>query len=331
MIQVRLTKSGQRRYRVRYETPAGREATRTFARKEDALVYERFVKDRVRNGDLVIATREQRQRTVASYWEEAIRYRQLEARTRDRYLELWRLHVEPTWGRIPIAKVSPLDIRSWVRRLLTVGLAKATAAQCVSVLSLAMNEAVEQGVRAENPTRGCRPKLDRIPPGRSLTSKGVAQLLSHLTVEDRPLYLLGSICGLRFGELAGLQVGDIDVVTQRVFIQRAVIELRGKQQVKPYPKGGSEARRDIGVPRQVIVELEPLLQGRPEGDGSSPTDSAGPSGTRPHGIVFSRLWMPPASPAVPCTCSAVPPPRSAFNTAPASETFRTFSAMPAHS
>lgn len=276
MIQVRRTKSGQRSYRVRYETPAGREVSRTFRRKEDALAYERLVKDRVRNGDLVVVTREQRQRTVASFWDEAIEFRRLEARTRSRYQELWRLHVAPAWAAVAISKVGPLDVRAWVRRLQVQGLANATVAQCVSVLSLAMNEAIEQGARAENPTRGCRPKPERQPAGRSLSSEDVASLLSHAEERDRPLLFLASVSGLRFGELAGLQVGDVHPRACRISVNRAVIELEGRQEIKPYPKGGSDSRREVGVPSSVIELLLPLLRGREEADWLFTNRSGGP-------------------------------------------------------
>ena len=129
----------------------------------------------------------------------------------------------------------------------------------MSVLSLAINEAIEQGARVENPTRGCRPKPDRPPAGKSLTSADVALLLAHAEERDRPLILLASVCGLRFGELAGLQVGYIHVEHSRISVQRAVIELEGRQRVKDYPKGGSESRRDIGVTGMVIEALLPRL------------------------------------------------------------------------
>jgi hypothetical protein len=116
VIQVRYTKSGKPRYRVRYETPFGREATRTFARKEDALAYERWVKDRALHGESLPPSRLQRQRVLAEFWEEVIGHRSMEARTRARYEDLWRLHVEPVFGRVPVVKVATADIRAGLAR-----------------------------------------------------------------------------------------------------------------------------------------------------------------------------------------------------------------------
>jgi integrase len=274
MIQVRYTKAGKPRYRVRYETPFGREATKTFGRKEDALAYERWVKDRALMGESLPPTRLQRQRPVAEFWREVIAHRTLEARTRARYEDLWRLHIEPVFGRVAVVKVSTGDVRIWTRSLLAGGPSPATVAQCVTALSLAMREAVEQGVRQDNPTRGCRPKAAGPEPGRALSGAEVARLVKVGT--DGPVFLLAAVIGLRFGELAGLRVGDVDLPAGRVSIQRTVIEVRGEQSVKPYPKGGSAGRRIVGIPKSVSIRLKPIVDGRQASAWLWPNAGGGP-------------------------------------------------------
>jgi integrase len=261
MIQIRYTKQGKRRYRVRYETPFGRETTKTFARKEDAEAYERWVKDRAHHGSALPASRLQRQRAISEFWREVLQHHEVEARTRARYEDLWRLHVGPVFARLPAAKVTTADIRAWTRTLTGQGLSPATIAQCVTVVSLVMREAIDQGVRLDNPAQGCRPKVREAEPGRSLSSAEVAALVAHAGA-DGPVFLLAAVTGLRFGELAGLRVGDLDVALARLSIQRTVIEIRRVQSVKPYPKGGSGSRRVVGLPDAVSRELAAVVDGR---------------------------------------------------------------------
>jgi integrase len=275
MIQTRYTKAGKPRYRVRYETPYGREATKTFARKEDAQAYERWIKDRARVGESLPPSRLQRQRAVKEFWDEVVTHRPLEARTRARYEDLWRLHVEPAFGPVPVVKVSTGDVRTRSRTLLARGLSPATVAQCVTVLSLTMREAIEQGIRQDNPARGCRPKSSAPEPGRALTGLEVAAIVKAAGI-DGPVFLLASVVGFRFGELAGLRVGDIDLERGRVSVQRTIIEIKGEQSVKPYPKGGSSGRRVVGIPKVVSERLRPNVEGRAANAWLWPNAAGGP-------------------------------------------------------
>ena len=53
---------------------------------------------------------------------------------------------------------------------------------------------------------------------------------------DRVVYLLAVTTGLRFGELAGLTVSDVDRNGQVLHVRRVVVEVpHERQQIKPYP------------------------------------------------------------------------------------------------
>ena len=76
-----------------------------------------------------------------------------------------------------------------------------------------------------------------------------------------PMYLLAATTGPRFGELAGFRVGDLDLDTATLSVQRVVIESGGYQVVKAYPKGGSVARRTLALPPGVVAALKQLANG----------------------------------------------------------------------
>lgn len=57
---------------------------------------------------------------------------------------------------------------------------------------------------------------------------GVDQLLALADASGwhRPIVLTLGLCGLRWGELVGLQVGDVDFARQRIHVLRTVSEIR---------------------------------------------------------------------------------------------------------
>lgn len=258
VIQTRLSRStGRKSYRVRYEH-LGREHSRTFPRLEDARAFERQLRERVREGD-VPASRTQRLKPLVGFWTEFEAQSLLERRTLDRYAQLWRLHIAPRLAPVPASKITAGDVRALVSDLLSAGLSRASVAQTVTVLSCCMKLAVEQGIRRDNPTRGCRPRPDVPEQGRGYTAEQVRALVMAAKPSDRPILLLAATTGLRFGELAGLRGEDVNIGEATLTVQRVVIESRGQQIVKPYPKGGSAARRIVALPSRVVDMLEPLI------------------------------------------------------------------------
>lgn len=190
-----------------------------------------------------------------------------EARTRARYVELFRLHVQPHFGRAKASAITARDVRLWVQTLSAHGLAPATVAKCVSVLSAVMIDAIEFGIRSVNPCAGARPRATTPETQRALTAAEVAALLAATPGADRVLYFVAATTGPRFGELAGLNVGDVDLAARVLHVRRVVVELPELgQQVKPYPKGGATARRTIGLSTGVVQVLAKDLSDRHSDD-----------------------------------------------------------------
>ncbi|WP_241483168.1 tyrosine-type recombinase/integrase [Nocardiopsis halophila] len=77
---------------------------------------------------------------------------------------------------------------------------------------------------------------------------------------NRPLILL-AYTGLLFNEAAALRVGRVDLETRRIRIVTAFAEVEGKL-VEQAPKTGKS--RTVPIPRSLVAELLPLVQGRPD-------------------------------------------------------------------
>ena len=75
----------------------------------------------------------------------------------------------------------------------------------------------------------------------------------------RPIILTLGLCGLRWGELVGLQVGDVDFTRQRIHIVRTAAEIRSRI-VVDIPKTGET--RTIIFPALLRPCLEEACRGR---------------------------------------------------------------------
>ena len=134
-----IQKRGPHRYRVRYRTPDGRERSKTFTRRPDAVRYASSVE-----ADLLRGTwRDPRagRRLLASwadeYFEGALHKRPTTL-ARDR--NVYETHIGPKLGSMPLAAITPLDVRRFVE-----GLASSLAASTVRTY---------YGVLRRDPQRG---------------------------------------------------------------------------------------------------------------------------------------------------------------------------------
>jgi integrase len=184
---------------------------------------------------------------------------QLKETTRTRYEGIVSKHIEPAWGRVPLAEVAPADVAAWVGRLTASGLAASTVRYCHRVLSLALAYAVLDGRLSRNPAEGVPLPRQKARPKRYLTHDAVSALADECGPYGVLIHVLG-YTGLRWGEAAALQVGDVDLMRRRIHVGRAMAEVRGRA-VLGTPK--DHEVRDVPVPAFLVDELAAHIAGRP--------------------------------------------------------------------
>ena len=138
----------------------------------------------------------------------------------------------------------------------------ASVRKIVNTLSGALQLAVEDGRIPTNPAS--RLKLPKV-------AKVSKRYLDHQQVHDLAeavdargsgyglVVLVLSYCGLRWGELAGLTVGDVDLKRGRLEVRHTMIEINGYLE-ESTPKTYEE--RSIPVPRFVLEQLAKAIDGR---------------------------------------------------------------------
>ncbi len=268
------SRNGKLTWRARYRTPAGVERSKTFARKVDAERFLASVENAKVSGSYVDPSLAQL--TVAEWADRWLAGQvHLKAATFERYEGIVRKHVLPKWGRVKLANVSHGEVQAWIGEL--AGDSSAATVQKVHrVLSLILDTAVKDGRLARNVANGVN--LPRL-------VKPEHVYLSHDQVEDlarecgfpsapsrnasydtrsnntyRLVVLFLAYTGVRFGEMAALRVGRLDLLRHRARIAESVTPVQGKGLVWGTPK--THERRDVPIPQFLSAELEGFVEGK---------------------------------------------------------------------
>ncbi len=183
---------------------------------------------------------------------------QLKESTRVRYESLLRSHVLPQWGDVPLAKVGHAAIASWVASLSVGGMSGSSVRQAHRVFSLLLALAVRDGRITRNPAEGVRLPRVQKSEKRFLTHEQVAAL-ADAAGEYRLVVLILSYCGLRYGELAALRVGRVDLMRRRLDVAESVTEVGGRL-VAGTPK--THQQRSVPVPRSLVEDLALQMVGK---------------------------------------------------------------------
>jgi integrase len=163
----------------------------------------------------------------------------LKPSTAERYAGIVREHIEPRWGTTRLADVSHAEVQRWVTELSAVR-SPATVRKVHRVLSLVLNLAVKDGRLVRNPA--ARVSLPRVVAGerRYLTHAQVHELADEC-VPHRLVVLWLASTGCRFGEMAALRVGRLDLMRRRAVVAESVTVVNGAQ-VWGHTQGARAAR-----------------------------------------------------------------------------------------
>src|SRR3954471_8664905 len=248
-------------WRARYRDAAGEEHARHFGRKVDAQRWLDEVASTVVTGTY---TDPALSRVTVGEWGRRWLdgHAALKPSTRGRYESLMRCHIEPRWGTTSIRAVNVADVESWLAEMTAKGLAASSVRQAYRVLSLILEHAVRAGRLPRNPAGGASlPKAQ--PKDKRFLSHAEVQALADAAGDYRLVVEMLAFTGLRFGELAALRVGRVDLLRRRLEIAESVTEVNGAT-VFGTPK--THHRRSVPIPRSLIDELAQVVAGRAPGE-----------------------------------------------------------------
>jgi integrase len=226
---------------------------------------------------------------LAVYGAKWIKERPLAETTRERYEFAFRLHVVPHLGDLAVKDVRVGRVRTWWKQLGDDGVGQAARAKAYRVLRAIMNTAVDDQLVRRNPCRIAKAGEDGSAERKTLTIAEVFAVADAIQPRFRALVLLGAFTSLRFGELAALTRGDLDLDTGDVSVSKSQAELRGGRRMIKGPK--SEAGvRVVSIPKVIRPEVAAHLTEYVAPDRSAVV-FVGPKGGRLRRHNFRRVWL----------------------------------------
>jgi integrase len=289
-----------KRWRVRWTDDKGQSRTQHFDRKVDADRHDANVRADLSRGQYV-DDRAGRMPVVelAERWRNA----QLHVdSTALRVEHAVRLHILPILGQQQIKSVRPSHVQAWVKDR-AAQLAPTTLRVVYTYLTSMFAMAVRDRLIAVSPCdKSIRlPQVER--GGRMIPSpEQVHQLAARLPARLSATVYLAAGCGLRLGEILGMEVDDIDFDGREVHVWRQLKVLTGRQ---PF-LGKVKTRTSVRTIELPDVVAEALMRHIDRGvqpvvldDDTDPRRSVrreacllfrGSTGEPVNAATFSRTW-----------------------------------------
>lgn len=168
----------------------------------------------------------------------------------------WRVHVKTRWGLVQVGEIRYSDVRAWVTEL-SESRGPTTVIRSYGILAAILDIAVRDRRIADNPARGIRlPK--KTPKRRVYLSHEQVQLLANTSRYPAMIYFL-AYTGLRWGEITGLRVQDVDLRRRRVFVQENAVLVGSKVHIGT-PK--THVARSVPFPDFLFTAVQEAMAGK---------------------------------------------------------------------
>lgn len=236
-------------WRARYRDDAGKEHARHFKLKRDAQRWLDEVATSIVTGQYVDP------RAGAALWSAWTGDWIARQAWADGSIETAETAVRSvSWADEPIGGVRPSQVQAWVSAEQRRGLAASTIRTRLNFVQMAFRAAVLDKVIPTSPAAGVKPpRARKVEAGMQiLSAEQVAEVL-EVAGMLRPFVEVCVFAGLRLGEAAGLQIGDVNFLRRTIRIRRQVQGSNNTNVKIVPPKYGSE--RTVFVPAELMTSL----------------------------------------------------------------------------
>ena len=254
-IHKRKIKSGIR-YHVQYRDPNGRQVSKTFCTQREAIAFEAAELTRIRRREWIDPRlSEVSFSSWAKDWLECDPGKRETTKARDGIVV--NLHLLPVFKSRPVHQITPMDVQKLVNAW-AAGSAPNTVHRQYRTLAAIMRSAVNSDIIVKSPCRGIKlPKIHR-KEARLINGDELEALGTQLG-QFAPMAYLGALLGLRWGEVAGLRVKDLDLLNQKISVSQQVSRGMSGQPLVSQPKTQSSIRT-LAMPDSLVERLAFHLQ-----------------------------------------------------------------------
>lgn len=252
-----------KRWRADYYDASGKRRRKDFATKAEAVTYEA---DQLRKRSLGsdFDERAAQRILVADLWVQFIdRVRVMGVRggspaspkTITKYESCYKNYISPHWGTAPIGNVRYAEVSQWITSLQSVSGGPASEylrRETSGIFRSLMDHAVRLEYLPKNPALDAVGRADYRPTAvkqKSHVYLTMAQLkiLADCCPGYESLILTAGLCGLRFGELTALTVGDLSLGERPIaLVNKAYTDNKGQLILKETKTGKD---RSVPLPR----------------------------------------------------------------------------------
>jgi integrase len=283
-------------YVVRWRNPIGvlpRQPKKTF-KKSQKLLAERFldtVRYRLSAGESGLPI--ESPLSLKEFYEQTFlprKEKETDAKTNEARSSFWCKWIGPNLGDIRIGQVKPIQIMNLEQKILNESKYE-TAQRVRALLNTIYKTAKATQVVEKNPVVDLpaikKPRVDK----QWLLKDEVRSIISATDDYSRPIVVALALTGLRIGELAALQVEDIDLEKNVLFVQASISTVSTKhrpgQRTKRKVTKTQAGKRKIAISESLTDVLRPLVDGRSSRD----PVFLSPTGSRLDTSHFrSRVW-----------------------------------------
>ena len=242
-----VTGAGEPRWRVEWRLPGRVKRRKVFRTEREARAFEAEVIAGKTRGITVDPKRGASITVEYCYRRWLISRADLTPKVRRGYEDCWRIAVRDHFGAWPLTAVDRHSVQEWVNAMGDVG--PRTQRWRHSVLRMVMQYAVEHDWIVKNPCTATTFPMLVEHEHVYLTAAEVDRLAALCGAQGDVVQIL-AYTGLRWGELMGLQAGDVDLVARRLRIRRSITQVGGKLVTgRTKSKSGT---RTVPIPSRII-------------------------------------------------------------------------------
>ncbi|MFZ6005377.1 MAG: tyrosine-type recombinase/integrase [Actinomycetota bacterium] len=286
-IRRRDTKKGVR-YDVRLRGPDGREASRTFRTERDARLFEAEQRTTMQRGGWIDPRSASTPfADVAAEWLDSNPSKRPSTLARDDVT--LRIHLLPPLGNRPIGQVTPAEVQALVKHW--VGERKpSSVARDYRTLAAIFNYAVEHEFIARSPCRKVKLPSDSRRHVHVVDADELARLDKAMGAYG-PMAYLAAVLGLRWGEVAGLRLGRVDLDDRVLVVAEQVTRGEGGRIFLGAPKSDA-GRRTLAMPPALADLLEAHVKEHELVSDAALLFTAPDGGPLHYGNWYHRVWEP---------------------------------------
>lgn len=218
-----------------------------------------------------------------------------------RYRRIYRATWAPALGHMRLSQIERVHVAGALNQV--TGSDK-TVLNAWGVLTHMLKMAAQDGKIARSPTIGVKPprRTDHLTEEHRYLTHAEFAMVLHATPEHwRPLVMTLGGTGMRWGELAALTVGDVDLEQQPRAPSMSVtgcglLRVTKAEKQDPDrpgltivgPTKTKKSRRSIALPVEVIAAVQPLMKGRKRGERLFLPPKGGPLR---HRTFYRDIWL----------------------------------------